>query len=157
MEVSKRDIAAFERLIEKYGLRNLGPLSEFLATCGVRLPRARKIPDGAAGRSLFNRWRGMHSRCYDPKVKIFKHYGGRGIKVCARWHDFYAFLDDMGYPSPGLSLDRIDVNGDYSPENCRWATQSVQVMNRRPQQKKVTPGMLKTFAEMDAWVNSRHG
>lgn len=74
----------------------------------------------------------MLTRCYNPKNKDFKDYGGRGITVCDEWRNsFKAFLDDMGKRPPGKTLDRIDVNKGYYKENCRWATTSVQQINKR--------------------------
>lgn len=80
----------------------------------------------------FKRWRMMHSRCYRQDAPNYHLYGGRGIKVCDRWHHFTEYLQDMGIPpSDGMSLDRRNNDGDYSPENCRWATQSEQCSNKR--------------------------
>jgi hypothetical protein len=75
----------------------------------------------------------MRQRCNDPKNKHFKHYGGRGIKVCSRWDRYENFLADLGRKPAGHSLDRIDVNGNYEPANCRWADAITQRRNQRRQ------------------------
>jgi len=80
----------------------------------------------------YRAWQLMKNRCTNPRDKRWEHYGGRGIRVCERWAtSFPTFFLDMGpRPSDKHSLDRIDVNLDYSPANCRWATQTQQQRNR---------------------------
>jgi hypothetical protein len=77
-----------------------------------------------------NIWRGMLKRCENPNATKYELYGGRGIKVCNRWQKFENFYADMG-PSNGLTIDRIDGNGDYEPGNCRWATPAQQMETSR--------------------------
>jgi hypothetical protein len=93
-----------------------------------------KARHGQAARrtSEYRTWGDMISRCYNPNHPDYKNYGGRGILVCNRWMRFENFFEDMGKRPTGLQLDRINNDGNYTPTNCRWATRSVQMNNRRP-------------------------
>lgn len=110
-------------------------------SCGCwRVENTRRIKtthgDARVGKITpeWRAWCNLIRRCEDPSVDRYPAYGGRGIKVCKRWKKSYPnFLSDMGRkPGPTHSIDRIDVNGDYKPSNCRWATPEEQKVNKRP-------------------------
>ncbi len=87
---------------------------------------------GLSGHILYTRWKQMICRCYSQSASHFTYYGGRGIRVCKRWMDFRNFLLDMEPKYlAGLSIDRINSNGHYTPDNCRWATRQTQSINKR--------------------------
>jgi hypothetical protein len=120
-----------ERAVSGKDLRNGKSVS-----CGcIKIGLKKKHGDAISGCHApeYDIWCGMRQRCENPNCNVYKHYGGRGIKVCERWQDYPNFLADMGRrPSPDHSIDRYPNNdGDYEPSNCRWAMQSEQVGNRR--------------------------
>lgn len=78
----------------------------------------------------YNAWINMHLRCYKELDKVYYRYGGRGIAVCKRWHEFINFIDDMGKSPKGYSLERINNDKHYNKKNCKWATQAEQCNNR---------------------------
>lgn len=138
-----------ETLAHAYSLR-----AAHTQSCGClqreRTGAAAKISSRTHGKSKTPSWRSwsaMRSRCYNPNATGYERYGGRGVTVCERWHIFENFLADMGErPSPNHSIDRIDVNGNYEPSNCRWATRIEQQNNKRNNLVVVIRGTKTTFA-----------
>ena len=98
---------------------------------------------GSSHSRLYSVWRGMKARCTNPKHKHYKHYGGRGIRVCDEWYNdfaaFQAWAVSQGYNPNALkgqcTIDRINVNGDYCPDNCRWVDMKAQRINQRRRKK----------------------
>jgi hypothetical protein len=111
-------------------------------SCGC----ARSV-HGGDGTREYHVWVAMRQRCYDPNHDSYEYYGGRGIEVCDRWlvgedgyHPYQCFMQDMGpRPSDQHSIDRIDNDGHYDPNNCRWATSDVQNLNRRRWSRRQRP------------------
>jgi hypothetical protein len=104
---------------------------------------------GMTNTSEFGIWYTMKRRCNDPKVKNYNIYGGRGIKVCNRWMEcFENFYEDMGpRPSEEHSIERLDTNGNYCPENCIWGTEEIQSRNRRNNVKVTINGVTKLMID----------
>lgn len=106
-----------------------------------------RIRHGMTGTPTHKAWTHMKERCLNKKLKVYQHYGSRGIKVCDRWLKFDNFLKDMGEKPPNLSIDRINNDGDYCKENCRWATKFQQSNNTRSVNRITHNGMTKTISE----------
>lgn len=98
---------------------------------------------------LYRKWQSMLNRCRNSNEKQYKYYGERGIRVCDEWKNyanFYKWAIDSGYKE-NLTIDRIDVNGNYEPSNCRWATKKEQALNRRTNHYLEFNGKIKTLKE----------
>jgi hypothetical protein len=119
------------KIVTRYQLRSGGTKS-----CGC-LNRdkivQRNFKHGLTNAPEYPVWANMRQRCVNPKNKAYKYYGGRGIKYCERWESFSNFLADMGKRPDGLTLERINTNGNYEPSNCKWATWSEQRKSQRKQ------------------------
>jgi hypothetical protein len=102
-------------------------------------------------------WAGIKTRCCNKNCKIFEHYGGRGITICDRWiNSFENFIEDMGIaPTNKSEIDRMDVNGNYEKENCRWSSRKEQNNNTRTNKLIVFNGVYKTYAQWEEELGLR--
>lgn len=101
-------------------------------SCGCRKKSGHLVrKHGMKGSPEYITWVAMRNRCNNPNNPDYKYYGGRGIAVCQKWSDFLHFYKDMGCKPSGYSIERIDVNQGYYPENCKWIPMSEQSKNRR--------------------------
>lgn len=125
-----------------------------VVSCGCHnKEKARK--HGGYKHPLYAIWNSMMQRCYNPKNKSYLNYGGRGIDVCDRWHDFNAFVADMKLKPKGKSMDRINNDLGYSPENCRWADTLMQANNKTTNNCAVIDGEKLTLSQISRDKNIR--
>ena len=121
-----------------------------ISSCGCISKEGNHVTHGLSKRNRLYRIRGgIKSRCDNPNVPSYKHYGARGISVCEEWRDYKAFHEwavSNGY-SEELTIDRIDVDGNYCPENCRWISRGEQVNNRRTTKYVTINGIKKPRSE----------
>lgn len=116
-------------------------------SCGCTV---KNFKHGGSGKASYNTWRAMLRRCTNPKDKDYPRYGGAGVLVCPEWLDYTKFVADMGEPEGTQTLDRIDVYGNYTKENCRWANVTVQNRNVRVRKASKT-GHIGVRLRNNAW------
>lgn len=121
-----------EKLVSRSAMRR-----GVVVSCGCYGREARLKAVWRHGKSLkgpsrrvYGVWASMIQRCENPNAGHFQNYGGRGIKVCERWHDFILFEADMGPRPPGMTVERLNNDGNYEPDNCTWASRRAQARNK---------------------------
>lgn len=119
-------------------------------SCGCMVKNNKhNFKHGQLGTPTYRTWAGMIQRCHDPNSSSFERYGGIGIRVCKRWHDFRNFLSDMGARPSGMSIERIKNELGYSKHNCKWATRTEQNRNTRRNHRITHNGLTLTIS---AWA-----
>ena len=120
--------------------------------------KPRNLRHGRTDSREYSSWTNAKTRCFNPASDAYPRYGGRGITMCAEWAaDFSAFYRDMGPCPTGLTLERRDVNGDYGPDNCYWASYQQQNNNRRNNKRITFGGFTRTLAEWDRALGLKLG
>jgi len=119
---------------------------------GVRIAE-QNLTHGQTGSRAYETWISMKSRCLNKNYFYYKNHGGRGIRICERWMKFENFYADMGERPNGRTLDRINNDGNYEPENCRWATAKEQHRNKRNNRTIKYQGEIKCLAEWAEELN----
>lgn len=128
-------------------------------SCGclnLEVATQRSTTHGRSTSRAYRVWAEMLQRCTNPKRPHYERYGGRGISVCARWMKFENFFADMGERPRGLTLERIDNDGNYEPDNCRWATRLEQGQNTRTNRRVVLNGETLSLSELSRRVGIRY-
>ena len=132
--------------------RSCGCLMADVARRTIKQAQLANVTHGHTSRngcsSEYRSWNSMRQRCNNPKNDRYKDYGGRGIKVCVRWQNFSNFLADMGARPKHTSIDRINNDGNYGPENCRWATYQQQQRNGRRVKIVTRSGITGSFRDV---------
>lgn len=124
--------------------------SGVIKSCGCLYHEGNNKKHGLCGTRLYKTWKSIKQRCYRPKDVNYKNYGGRGITMCNEWkrdpQAFYDWAMSHGYNNT-LTIDRIDVNGNYEPNNCRWSTVKQQARNRRSNKYYTINGETRCLSE----------
>jgi hypothetical protein len=139
--VQQAQLHGAARPIKSCGCRRIALLRQAQTTHGC------SVKDNSLRYKTYIAWQSMLWRCTNKMRRDYKDYGGRGIKVCERWHSFVTFLEDMGLRPAGLTLGRINNDGDYEPGNVRWETLGQQSLNKRSNRFLVFRGQTKTVSE----------
>jgi hypothetical protein len=121
-------------------------------SCGC-FHAARLRTHGKTKSRVYTIWKGMRRRCQSPKALEYRNYGARGISVCERWQTFENFLSDMGEPEDGLTIERINNDGNYEPSNCKWASYKDQLNNRRNNHYVSAFGRRRTLTQWSEEMN----
>lgn len=126
-------------------------------SCGCKKWEGNKRPERRHDSRTYASWLAMRERCNSPNAVGYANYGGRGIKVCPEWDDFEQFRRDMGERPEGMTIDRVDNNGNYEKGNCRWATPLEQMRNRRSNKMVTINGATKHVQGWDRHFGFRLG